>query len=367
MHNNIFIRSILDFYLYILGNYNFIAVKPPLVFKSCKIISYDIIAMGVIKLCMLESFDMLSLLVIKSCIVVNLVIISMFFIVADYYDLKFGIIPNKLSFCLLIYGLIFNLSLALFTKSISIFLLSMLLTAFIAIFGFVLWYIGFWGGGDLKFFIGLSLSLSFLDLNCFNFLNVDFLMDSNSFILKSAIDYLNLPIFNQFIFYPKVFSILFNGILISFLSLLVILMYSILKNKQLKYYSILSVLDFKLFFNQLTTRSIHVNDLSEGMVLDKYYFKNKKIFHMIEDLENSNLIAMESENDYCFASLNRIGLTEDDIELIGYLYEKDLIGNPNFQIKKGIPFMPFLTLGYVGFLLFGDFISIISSLLKFSF
>ena len=366
MHNNIFIRSILDFYLNIFGNYKFIAVKP-LVIKSTKIINYDIISMVVIKLCMLESFDMLSLLVIKSCIVVNLVIISMFFIVADYYDLKFGIIPNKLCFYLLIYGLVFNLSLALFIKSILIFILSMLLIAFIAMIAFILWHIGFWGGGDLKFFIGLSLSLSFLDFNCLNFLNVDLLNDSNALILKRAIDDLYLPIFNQFIFYPKVFSILFNGILISFIYLLLFLIYSIIKNKQLKYYSILSVLDFKLFFSQLTTRSIHVNDLSEGMVLDKYYFKNKKIFHMIEDLENSNLIAMKSENDYCFASLNRIGLMEKDIEFIRYLYEKGLIRNPNFQIKKGIPFMPFLTLGYVGFLLFGDFISIISSLLKFSF
>ena len=88
---------------------------------------------------------------------------------------------------------------------------------------------------------------------------------------------------------------------------------------------------------------------------------------MIEGLENTNLIAMESENEYCFASLNRIGLMEKDIEFIRYLYEKGLIRNPNFQIKKGIPFMPFLTMGYLVFLILGDFISIISSLLKLSF
>ena len=45
-------------------------------------------------------------------------------------------------------------------------------------------------------------------------------------------------------------------------------------------------------------------------------------------------------------------------------YKKHLIRNPNFQIKKGIPFLPFLTLGYFSFLILGDFIYIISSFIK---
>ena len=77
MSNYIFIRSILDFYInHIFGNYQF-------VLKSSLMINYFI--------------------------VVNLFIMSLFFVVADYYDLKFGIIPNKLSLILFVYALLFNL------------------------------------------------------------------------------------------------------------------------------------------------------------------------------------------------------------------------------------------------------------------
>ena len=50
--------------------------------------------------------------------------------------------------------------------------------------------------------------------------------------------------------------------------------------------------------------------------------------------------------------------------IINGLYKMDLIKNPNFNIKAEIPFMPFITLGYVGFLIFGDFIAIISTFIK---
>lgn len=304
-------------------------------------------------------FVIKSFLVIKSYIVVNLFIISVILVAANYYDLKFGIIPNKLSLILLIHGLIFNLFLSILLNDLLIFFLSLVLTALISLISFILWLIGFWGGGDFKIFIGLSLSLAFLD---FNFPFFDYF---NDLILKNAIYDFNLPGFSQFIFYPKAFSILLNGIIMAFLSLSLIAMYNILKNKQLKYYSILSFLDFKSFFNQLTTKSIGIGDLSSGMILDKYYFKNKEISNIIdENEESSNLNVRKDEDAFYFSSLNRIGLTEKDVELIKDLYSKNLIKNPNLRIKKGIPFMPFLTLGYLSFLLFGDFISIISSFIR---
>ena len=312
-----------------------------------------------------------------------------FLFISDYYDLKFGIIPNKLSLGLFIYGLLFNVLLSILLRNSLVLIFSIVLTAFVALIAFVLWYIGFWGGGDFKIFIGLSLSLSFVDLNYlkvlsyFNFPNFqNFLsfskflncfdsshsIDLNYFLLDNArlgLD-LNLPVCSQFIFYPKVFSILLNGILIAFLSLSAFLIYNAFKDGHLKYYSILSILDIQLLLNQLTTKSVVIDDLKEGMVLDKYYFDNSKVFNMINENDGfeSNLNAYKEEYDYYFSSLNRIGLTKDDIDFINDLYKGNLIENPNFQIKKGIPFMPFLTLGYIGFLLFGDFISIISSFIK---
>ena len=286
--------------------------------------------------------------------VVNFVIIWLVLLIANYYDLKFGIIPNKLSLILLAYGLAFNILLSSLLNTPYLLIFSMVLTAFVTLISFILGYIGFWGGGDFKLFVGLSLSLSFLDLNFLNLINIDYL---------GFLSY--LPIFNQFIFYPKVFSILLNGILVAFISLSLVLIYDMAKNEKLKYYSILSILDFKLFFNQLSTKSIHIDELCEGMVLDKYYFENQDVLNTINAENNeSNLYSSEDEGELYFSSLNRMGLTKHDIDLINDLYKKELIKNPNLQIKRGIPFIPFLTLGYFSFLVFGDFIFIISSLIR---
>ena len=80
--------------------------------------------------------------------------------------------------------------------------------------------------------------------------------------------------------------------------------------------------------------------------------------------ENTGLKLRDEGDSFYFSSLNRIGLTEWDVVLIKDLYDRGLIENPNFKIKKAVPFMPFLTLGYFSFLLFGDFISIISSVIR---
>lgn len=336
LHNCIFIRIVLDFYLnQVIGNYGFMLLK-----------------LGILK-----NLDIISLIV-KSSLAVNLVISSIFLMVANDNDLKFGIIPNKLSLSLIVYGLIFNLFLGLLLRDIMVMIFSISLTALLGIVAFALWYIGFWGGGDFKIFIGLSLSLSFLD---FSSIRLGHFND----VFKGAFADLNLPMSNQFIFYPKVFSILFNAILIAFASLLLVLMHHILKSRQLKYYSVLSILDFESFFSQLTTESIHIDDLSEGMVLDNYYFSNREVFDMADKVsENTGLKLRDEGDSFYFSSLNRIGLTEWDVVLIKDLYDRGLIENPNFKIKKAVPFMPFLTLGYFSFLLFGDFISLISSVIR---
>lgn len=275
-------------------------------------------------------------------------VILLILLIADCYDLKFGIIPNKLSLVLLVYGMAFNLILSILFDDSFILLFSIALTALIGIMSFILWYIGFWGGGDLKVFIGLSLSLSFLDSNHFSSLN--------------------LPISNQFIFYPKPISILLNAILIAFALIFIVIVYEIMKNKKIRYYSFLSIIDSKCAFNQLTRKSVDIESLEEGMVLDKYYFKNQMAYNRFNDEKrnnpNINLNAYKEDDLYYFYTGNRIGLTKDDVVLIMDFYHNDLIKNPNFEIKIGMPFMPFITLGYVSFLLFGDFISIISGFIK---
>ena len=314
MFNGIFIGNILDLFNHSLGNYH-------LLIKSCQI---------------------------------HLFVILLILSIADYYDLKFGIIPNKLSLILIIYGLLFNLILSVCFKNYHIFLFSIALTALITVISFILWHIGFWGGGDFKLFIGLSLALSFLDLNLINL---------------NYFSSLNLKIFNQLIFYPKAISMLLNGILIALILIFISIIHDAIRNKKLKYYSKLSILDFSSAFSQITSKTVNIESLEEGMVLNGHYFKNKIAYDRINELKNKsnsniNLKAIKEDDIYCLSSLNSIGLSKEDIKLINGLYKMDLIKNSDFSIRNEIPFMPFITLGYICFLIFGDFIAIISGFIK---
>lgn len=294
-----------------------------------------------------------SHLLINSC-QIHLFVILLILLAADYYDLKFGIIPNKLSLILLIYALLFDLILSICFSNPLIFIFSIALTTLITAISFILWHIGFWGGGDFKLFIGLSLALSFLDLNHFNI---------NYF--KS----LNLAILNQMTFYPAVISILLNGILLALALIFISIIYEMIRNRKLKSYTILSILNPNLAFKQWTAKTVSIESLEEGMVLNQYYFKNQIAYGRINDElnksnSNINLNAIKEDDIYHFSSLSSMGLTKEDIKLINALYKMDLIKNPKFKVKIEIPFMPFITLGYIGFLGFGDFIAIISSLIK---
>ena len=279
-----------------------------------------------------------SHLLINSC-QIHLFVILLILLIADYYDLKFGIIPNKLSLILLIYALLFDLILSICFSNPLILIFSMALTALITLISFILWHIGFWGGGDFKLFIGLSLALSFLDLNHFNI---------------NYFHNLDLAILNQFIFYPKMISILLNGILIALAFIILFVIYNLIREKKLKYYSKLSILDFRLAFKQLTYKTVYIESLEEGMVLNEYFFKSQIAFDRINDEMNKsnskiNLNAIKVEDIYFFSSLNSLGLTREDIKLIKALYKMDLIKSPKFKIKIEIPFMPFITLGYMAF------------------
>ncbi len=294
-----------------------------------------------------------SHLLIKSC-QIHMFVILLILLIADYYDLKFGIIPNKLSLILFVYALLFDLMLSICFKNPSIFMFSIALTALIIVISFFLWHIGFWGGGDFKLFIGLSLALSFLDLN---HINLNYFSN------------LNLPVLNQLILYPKVISILLNGILMALSLIFVSVIYKAKRDKKLKSYTKLSILNFSMAFKQLTSKTVSIESLEEGMVLNEYYFKNQIAYDRINDGRNKsnsniNLNAIKEDGIYYLSSLNGMGLTKEDIRLINALYKMDLIRNPEFKIKVEIPFMPFITLGYMAFLIFGDFISIISGFIK---
>ena len=77
-------------------------------------------------------------------------------IVATYTDLKERIVPNKLNYGLAIIGLIIFGAYSIYLNNISFFLFSFIGMCWGFFFGWILWKIGIFAGGDVKLFMGLG-------------------------------------------------------------------------------------------------------------------------------------------------------------------------------------------------------------------
>lgn len=296
--------------------------------------------------------------------------------ISNYYDLKYNIVPNYLVKILMASGLLINVSLAMLFKSFYFLLFSFVLAFSVFIFSFLLWMLKFWAGGDVKLFTALSFSLSFL--------SKDFILNhfANSHMLAcygSSYIVNNLTIFRQFTIYPKIFSILLNGILLYLpliISIIIIQFFKSSKtdfgfknNLQTPYLAnlfILIIFNFSNVIKLSTSSLIDIWDLKEGMLLDKYYFDDEKVFIKINDLDGDyNLVCHKEEGrfkGYYLESGTAAGLTLDDLDFLKGLYDEGLIKSSKFNIKLTIPFLPSLTLGFIVMLVWGDLISLISSL-----
>ncbi|WP_297983502.1 A24 family peptidase [uncultured Methanobrevibacter sp.] len=330
-------------------------------------------------------------------IVVNfsLFFVLVILIVASSYDLRFAIVPNKLSLILISFAILINMIFSILLNSFSYFLFSLILALFVFLISLLLWNINFWGGGDLKLFVGMALSLSFLELN-----NSKLTLFYPIFDLKNSVNFPDLALalnhfnyINQFIFYPRIFSILFNAILMVFPLLFIWILIQIHRKNDLKIIFILADFIFvykSLIYNrkfygfkyleELTNKTIDKKDLKEGMVLNKYYFTNEKAYHLIkyarddyeesldsEDLPRTDFLEVnldaykvKGSNHYFLKSSSMLGLTGDDLKILNCFFEKGYLDDDKFKIKMGIPFVPALTIAFVVFLVFGDLIYIIS-------
>ena len=286
--------------------------------------------------------------------------------------------PNYLVKILLASGLLINVSLAMLFKSFYFMLFSFILAFSVFIFSFLLWMLKFWAGGDVKLFTALSFSLSFLskDFILNHFANSNMLACYGSSYIVN-----NLTIFSQFVFYPRVFSILINGILL-YLPLIILIIiirffkssetdFSMENNFQTSYLAnllILIIFNFSNIIKLSTSSLIDIWDLKEGMLLDKYYFDDENVFIKINDLnEDYNLVChkadrfKKSSQGYYLESGTAAGLTLDDLDFLKSLYDEGLIKSSKFNIKLTIPFLPSLTLGFIVMLIWGDLMSLISS------
>ncbi|WP_458456831.1 A24 family peptidase [Methanobrevibacter sp.] len=268
---------------------------------------------------------------------IQIVVTIFFSIIASVYDIKRNIILNNLNYALLIFGLISNLILSLISNNIKFILasfISMLVTYCIT---YMLWKLNMWGGGDVKLFTAIATVIP-LGIN---------------------IDFLN--IFPKLSVYPFSFSVIINSILVSFPFLVIFLAHLTFRNKIFNrnidfLVNIINLRSLKYIFDSTLNKSIPISDLTEGMIVNDFYFNDEHIIDLINEVDGNLKVYKTRGSDefrYYFKSCSAGGLTDKDMSLLKIMNAQDFISD-SISIKISFPFTPAILLGLLIALFYGD-------------
>lgn len=269
---------------------------------------------------------------------VQIIVTSLFCCLAAIFDVKTGIISNKLNFSLLIFGLISNLFLSVLSTNIKYILCSIISMFVTYIVTLLFWKLKIWGGGDVKLLTAIATVIIPFGINV-NFLNI----------------------YPQLSVYPFSFTVIINSILVAFPFLLIFTGYLVLKNTIFNsnkdmLFSFLNINSISLFLKLNLNKLILVKDLKEGMIVNDYYFNNEKIAILINDI-NSNLKVYKTKDnpdfDYYFKSQSAGGITLQDMYLLKIMNAQKIISN-SISIKIGFPFAPAILAGFLISVIYGD-------------
>lgn len=268
---------------------------------------------------------------------VQIIVTSLFCCLAAIFDVKTGIISNKLNFSLLIFGLISNLFLSVLSTNIKYILCSIISMFVTYIVTLLFWKLKIWGGGDVKLLTAIATVIPFG-------INVNF-----------------LNIYPQLSVYPFSFTVIINSILVAFPFLLIFTGYLVLKNTIFNsnkgmLFSFLNINSISLFLKLNLNKLILVKDLKEGMIVNDYYFNNEKIAILINDINGNLKVYKTKDNpdfDYYFKSQSAGGITLQDMYLLKIMNAQKIISN-NISIKIGFPFAPAILAGFLISVIYGD-------------
>jgi len=221
--------------------------------------------------------------------------------VAVYTDLRWRIIPNKLNFSMIVFGVFFYLFLGLnkwnFITAISGALGAVTCFAI----GYLLWLSGGWAGGDVKLFTAFGALL-------FGF---------------------KMPVGNPI--YPMPLTILFNSIIAI---APVLMVYSLVRRAQGQ----------SVLYDQ-----VKITELKEGMIpAETIYEKDGKIGRC------GSWFSLKKGWDRIYTNPKRAsGLTRYQVRALKKLVQARKISN-HIRIKRGLPFAPALGAGVFIAVFYGD-------------
>ena len=280
-------------------------------------------------------------MILDSIFLIQLIITVLFSVIAAIYDVKYGIVPDKLNYILLVFGIVSNLILSIISSNVKFILasfISMIITYTIT---FMLWKLKMWGGGDVKLFTAIAT------------------------VIPSGLNISFLNIIPELSIYPFSFSVLINSILVSFPFLVVFISYLILKKGIFKnnidfLVNIFNINSLKYIINSTLNKRILVKDLKEGNIINNYYFNNEDIIRLVEQVDGNLKVYENVENDgfkYYFKSLSAGGITKEDMYMLKILNAQSFISD-EISIKITFPFTPAIFLGLLIAVFYGDIMMI---------
>ena len=219
-------------------------------------------------------------------------------IIATYTDVKYQIIPNKLTFSLFLVGISIVTFYYYQVGSFSIFYYCSIIVIYS--FSYILWYLGVWAGGDVKLFTAISTLLipEFLEV-----------------IPHNTIFNLTLPV-NLISFKIPTFLLIFNSVLAIIPLLITMVIVKIITDKHYLINDFLKSFDFKEVVLSLNSLIISFNVIAE---LNVYHVVVKVIFLLFF----AYLVSRIMKNDIFFIVLSIVILLKQIFtnDLIFYVYE----------------------------------------------
>ena len=274
---------------------------------------------------------------VSTIFLIQIIITILFSIIAAFYDIKKNIVPDKLNYSLMIFGLLSNGILSLISTNIKFILASFISMVVTYTITYLLWKLNMWGGGDVKLFTAIATVIP-LALNI-NFLNI----------------------FPQMSIYPFAFSVVINSILVSFPFLMIFLCHLIIKDENFTtnidfLINIFNLTSLKYIINSTLNKRILIKDLEEGNIINNYYFNNEYSVDLICDVDGNLKVYSNNENDgfkYYFKSISAGGITKKDMNLLKIMNAQNIISD-EISIKISFPFTPAILVGLIIAVFYGD-------------
>jgi archaeal preflagellin peptidase FlaK len=332
---------------------------------------------------------------------------------ATYTDLKERIVPNKLNYGLALIGILIFLTQSIFEASFLPLIFSVFGLAFGFLFGWIMWKLGVFAGGDVKLFMALGALNPFT----FSFINyaplgtLSFPIFPITLFINSLIAFLPYGLFiiimklkknkkvrkklfkkmKKNIIYGAKSAILLTGLytIFSFFNLgiiieiiFMIILGAVIERKFKQVIPIIaltslvinwflflqllfgfliivsvfySIVKLMLSSGEILVEKIKIKDLEEGMI-------PKDTLVLIKGKIKIIKFSLKTLGKYkgkeIISSMKARGLTEKEIKELKKLHKAKKIKN-NIRIKQSMAFVPTILLGYLITLFIGDLILIL--------